>query len=197
MEFKNIATLRNKYYVMRHGQALSNVKDICSCWREKFRNPLTDLGQQKVAESAQNLKASGKKIDFIFNSPLLRTKQTAKIVGKILGVKPKVDKRLREIGFGKFNGKNLYQMWASFKHEADRIDHGADGGESYVAIVKRMTSVVEGLEKKHQGKSILLISHEGPSFLLQGWFKGLSIRETIANSPVGERIHKAEIRELN
>ena len=41
---------------MRHGQALSNVKALCSCWPEKFKNPLTILGQELVRESAEKLK---------------------------------------------------------------------------------------------------------------------------------------------
>lgn len=191
MEFKN------KYYIMRHGQAISNTKSLCSCLPEKFKNPLTKLGEQMAKESAEKFLKEGKKADLIFNSPLLRAKQTAAIAGKIFGVKPKTDKRLREIGFGEFNGKNLEGMWKSFKHEYERINKGADGGETYTEILDRMKSVVEDLEKEYEGKNIMLVSHEGPLFLLQGWATGLSIKETIVEFPLEKRIHKAEIRELN
>lgn len=182
---------------MRHGQAISNVKAICSCWPEKFLNPLTKVGRQMVKESAEKFKNSGVVIDLIFSSPLLRTRQTSAILSKIFKKRPKIDKRLREIGFGKFNGEHLVGMWKSFDYEYERINKGADGGESYQEILDRMWAVVEDLEKKYAGKTIMLVSHEGPSFLLQGKFMGLSIKQTIEEFPLEKRIHKAEIRELN
>ena len=194
---KNVMKFKNKYYIMRHGQAVSNVKALCSCWPEKFHNPLTKVGRQMVKESAMRLKKSGGSMDLIFNSPLLRGVQTAAIVGKIFKVKPKVDKRLREIGFGEFNGKNLEGMWKSFKHEYERVRKGADGGETYTQILARMIDVVKDAEKKYKGKNIMFISHEGPLGLLQGKAMGLSIKGTIDAFPLAKRIHKGEIRKLN
>ena len=182
---------------MRHGQAISNVKALCSCWPEKFYNPLTKLGREMVKTSAGNLKKSGRCIDYIFASPLLRTKQTSLIVGRIFKVKPKTEKRLKEIDFGEYNGKNLEGMWKSFKHEEERIHKGADGGETYTQILDRMLGVVKDLEKKYKGKNIMLISHEGPLFLLHGKIMGLTIKETIGKFSLEKRIHKSEIRELN
>lgn len=189
--------LRNKYYIMRHGQAKSNVEDVCSSWPEKFKNPLTNIGRQMVKESAEKFKTSGKCIDLIFNSPLLRTIQTAGIVGKVFKVKPKIGKRLVEINFGSFNNKNLEAMWKSFKHEDERIDKGADGGETYIEVLDRIMAAVNDIEKKYKGKSIILVSHECPLFLLQGKLMGLSIKETIKEFPLEKRIHKGEIRDLN
>lgn len=187
--------LKNKYYIMRHGQAKSNVKRLCSCWPEKFHNPLTVVGKKTVKESAQKL--LDKNINLIFASPLLRTQQTAEIVGKALKLKHKTDKRLREIGFGKFNNQRLEGMWNAFNKEEERINKGADGGESYKEILNRMLDFLKDIEKKYKGKNILVISHEGPLFLLQGRVMGFSFKETIEKFPLDKRIHKAEIRELN
>jgi len=193
--------LKNKYYIMRHGQAISNVKDLCSCWPEKFKNPLTVFGKEMVRESVEKLKEkldlSGQTIDLIFASDLLRTKETAQIVGKIFEIKPKFDKRLREINFGVFNGKNLIGMWKFFKHEEERIKKAPPKGESYTQIVKRMMAVVKDIEKKYKARNILLVSHEGPLFLLQGKIMGFSLKETIDSVMLDKRIHKAEVRELN
>ena len=56
--------LNNKYYILRHGEAVSNVKDVISCWPEKFYNPLTPKGVAKIKKVAKELK--NKKIDLIF-----------------------------------------------------------------------------------------------------------------------------------
>ena len=61
--------LNNKYYVLRHGEAVSNVKDIVSCWPEKFNNPLTKKGVVKINRAASQLEK--KKIDLIFHSSIL------------------------------------------------------------------------------------------------------------------------------
>lgn len=190
-----IMKLNNKYYIMRHGQALSNVKRLCSCWPEEFNNPLTTIGKKAVKASAGALK--GKNISLIFNSSLKRTKMSAEIVGKILKVKPKPDKRLREIQFGIFNNRGLDIMWHAFKTEEERIDKGADGGESYREILDRMMDFLREIDGIYKGRNILIVSHECPLFLLQGKVMGLSIKETIEQFPTEKRIHKAEIRELN
>ena len=187
--------LRNKYYIIRHGQAISNVRALCSCWPEKFINPLTKKGREIIKESAKKL--SGKKIDLIFTSPLLRTKQTAEIIGKILKVKPKTDKRLREMGFGIFNGGSLERMWKSFKGEQERIKKGPAKGENYSEISNRVAEFLKEIDDKYNEKNILIVSHEGPLFLLQGKVEGLSLKETIKKYPLEKRIHKGEIRELN
>ncbi len=180
---------------MRHGQAISNVKNIVSCWPEKFKNPLTKFGRETIKESAEKLK--DKNISLIFTSPLLRTRQTAEIVGKELKIKPKVDKRLREVGFGIFNGGSAEKMWKSFKGEEERIKKGPPKGESYIQILERMMSFLKDVDKKYESRNILIVSHEGPLFLLQGKIMGLSLKETIKEFPLEKRIHKGEIRELN
>ena len=96
--------LNNSYFLIRHGQALSNVKSVCSCFPETFHNPLTETGVQMVEASVHILK--DKQIDLIFSSDVLRAKQTAGIVGNALNIEPEFDIRLREINFGIFKACN-------------------------------------------------------------------------------------------
>ena len=184
---------------MRHGQAKSNVKATCSCFPEKFKNPLTVFGKEEVRGSAEKLEKklniNGQKIDLIFCSDLLRSEQTAAIVGKIFGIKPKVDKRLREINFGIFNGEHLEKMWKHFKTEKERINKAPAKGETYKEISDRMISFLKEINKKYKDKNILITSHEGPLGLLQSKVEGLSIKKSI-ETPLEKRIHKGEIREL-
>ena len=193
--------LRNKYYIMRHGQAKSNVKRVCSNRPEKFINHLTEFGKEIARESAEKLKekldAKGQTIDLIFCSPLLRARETAKIAGDIFHTKTKTDLRLREMSFGIFNGKHLEAMWRYFENEEDRIKKDPPRGETYDHVLGRMTHFLKDIDKKYKDRNILIISHEGPLGLLQGNTMGLSIKQTINHFPVEKRIHKGEIRELN
>lgn len=122
---------------------------------------------------------------------------SAEIVGKVLKLKVKPDKRLREIQFGEYNNKRLEGMWNAFKSEEERIHKGADGGETYTEILDRMVDFLREVDEKYIGKNILIVSHEGPLFLLQGKAMDLTIKETINKFPPEKRIHKAEIRVLN
>ena len=76
---------------------------------------------------------------------------------------------------------------------------GKDKGKQGLVINvdhKKSTAVVKDIEAKHKKKTIMLVSHEGPLFLLQGNLMGLTIKQTIKKFNLDRRIHKAEIREI-
>ncbi len=179
---------------MRHGEALSNVREVVSSWPEKFKNPLTKKGREMVKKSSEELK--DKNIDFIFASPLLRAKQTAEIVGKTLGIKPKYDKRLKEISFGSFNSGSVERFVRFFKDRIQRIKTGPPKGESYSDVSKRMVSFFKEINNKYKNKNILIVSHQAPLFLLEGYVDGLSLLEIIKNFPQERMLHKGQLRKL-
>lgn len=187
--------LRNHYYIMRHGEALSNVRNVVSCWPEEFNNPLTTKGKKDIKASVETLK--DKSISLIFHSPLKRTRMSAEISEKILKIKIKPDKRLREVQFGIQNNHQIDEMWKSFKNEEERIHKAHDGGETYKEVLDRVLDFLREVDQIYSGRNILIISHEGPLFLLQGKVMGLTILETIKKFPPEIRIHKAEIRQIS
>ena len=76
---------RNSYFLVRHGHSERQVADVMSSWPEKKPFSLTKKGKQEIQATAKKLKKQ--KIDVIVSSDLLRTKQTAEILSKELGVK--------------------------------------------------------------------------------------------------------------
>jgi broad specificity phosphatase PhoE len=186
----------NKYYILRHGEALSNKKEIISCWPEKFHNPLSLRGRKQIKSAARKLKT--KKIDLIFASDLLRTRQTAEIVGKVLEVNPKHDKRLREYKLGIFNGKTIKDFRKFLPLGIKRFKDKPPKGETYADIKKRVCGFLEEIDKKYSGKNILIISHQIPLTLLEESIKGLSPQEFIRKYPSGskKKIKTGELRKL-
>ena len=185
--------LRNKYYIMRHGQAISNVKEIVSCWPERFQNPLTKHGREQVKAAA--LKIKEKSIDLIFCSPILRTKQTAEIVGGKLKIKPRVDKRLVEQNAGIFNGQSLQSLISFFGEKTiKRFTLRPKKGETYIEIERRMVGCLKAIDRKYKGKNILIISHELPLLFLDCAVKGISNKDFYTKR---EKINTAEFKELN
>ena len=226
--------LNNKYYLLRHGEALSNVKNICSSWPETFYNPLTKVGRETIKGIAEKLK--NEKVDLIFYSPVLRTKQTADILGASLHIKPKsdkssttfakqlllekhgisvknninsksilgpkvvLDKRLREIGFGVFNGKPVEQFQGYFKKPSQKIRKSVPGGESYSDVARRVFLFFKHINKKYKGKTIMIVSHQAPLLLLLGKINKLSIKDSIIPLNIvfkEKRVTNGELVEVN
>lgn len=187
--------------MLRHGEAVSNVKEIVSSWPEKFRNPLTNYGKEMIMTVVEILKENhakhGKGIDVIFASDLLRTKQTAQIVAKELHIPLKFDKKLREVGFGIFNNKPVQEMKVYFKTEKDRIKRSFPRGETYRQILQRVYEFLKDIEKKYKGKNILIVSHQGPLWILENRIKGFTLEQGLKRNPEETRINKGELKELN
>src|SRR3989344_3989069 len=148
---------RNEYWVMRHGEAESNMLHVTDSGQGKYH--LTDKGQAQVKKTVEKLKKA--KIDMIIASPILRTKETEKIDQEILGVKDvSFDDRLREINLGVLTGSPSGTYNKDFPTYESRFEAGPAGGESLRDLRARVWDLFQDLEKKYRGKRILLVSHE-------------------------------------
>jgi len=155
----------NSYFVMRHGEAESNVSQIFDSYGS-VDNHLTDVGRRNVVHTAAALRR--KKIDLVIFSPLLRTKETAMIVQKELGLEDSammVDERLRELGAGVFDGKSILE-WKAAVAPHDRFAQKPEGGESYSEVRRRVGELLFEVERRYSGKKILFVTHECPAWLL-------------------------------
>jgi broad specificity phosphatase PhoE len=137
-------------YYIRHGETqwnaegrLQGVQDV----------PLNDLGREQAACAGGILAGlfardgrSEASLDFVA-SPLGRARSTMELVRGSLELPPgdyAVDDRLREIGYGQWEGSTLAQMQASdpelfARRQADKWTVPPPGGESYASVQARMT----------------------------------------------------------
>lgn len=183
----------NTFLIMRHGEALYNTKNTLNA-DSSVNNPLTDNGKETIRSAA--LKLRGKNIDLIVHSPLVRTRETAELLVESLGVSKdilKEDTRLREIAFGEFEGGSVDAYHGFFKKAEDRMTIKPEGGESWSEVKSRITELLYELENEHTGKTILIISHNGPLQMIQAGARGLDISscgESMADNrfdlPTGE-----------
>jgi isoleucyl-tRNA synthetase len=157
---KNKQKPKNNYYVVRHGEANSNVEDIFDC-KDAETNHLTEKGKGQVLDLIKDLK--GLNIDLIVSSPFLRTRETSQIISEMLGVKVITDERLREGDVGIYNGWKIKDYLEKHANGTFlKLDFRPEGGETHQEIQNRMMSAVCEYEKKLQGKNILFVSHGGP-----------------------------------
>ena len=195
--------MKNQYFVLRHGESLKNVKGFESCWPEKTRIPLTKKGKKQIKEAVR--KAKSKKINLIFASDILRAKQTAEIVGRELGIKPKLDKRLREINIGIFNGQSVKEFgkfWnngdflSPLKYYSKRFQISAPKGENYQDVEKRLASFIKETEKKYKEKNIIIVSHQRPLTLLEKVLYGYDLKKFVKIITGNKEIKTGEMRRL-
>lgn len=180
-EIKKRATTKNSYFVMRHGEAQFNLTDIISA-SPLDQNSLTEKGQLEVAASLEKIKEA--RIDLIYSSDLVRTKETVEIIAKELGLSldPSAGQvvfapEIRELNAGVYNGKTWDEYRNSFGSYEDRYETAPDGGETLLDVRDRVVKFLYDLEKKHAGKRILIVSHGDPIFFLQHGINGLSKKE--------------------
>jgi broad specificity phosphatase PhoE len=195
--------LKNQYFILRHGESLRNVEKRASCWPEKIKSPLTEKGIKQIKKAAKTLKK--KKIDLIFSSDLLRTRQTAGIVSKEIGVKVMLDKRLREVNVGILNNKPIDEIgrfWdkerklSPLEYYKKRFTIAPDKGENYVHLEKRMSDFFKEMEKKYKGKNILIVSHQRPLTLLEKAVHGYSLEKFIKIVVGKKEIETGEVCKL-
>jgi len=175
---KRIKRSGNRYLLMRHGEAVSNTKGILNA-RSNVENPLTKVGKEEIIETAQHLKS--KNISLIVYSPLERSKETAMIIAKELSLSARAlveDKRLSEIDFGEFEGQTIERYHAFFKDALERMVKRPERGETWQEVKERTTVVLYELEHKYSGKTILIISHNGPLQMLQAGAVGADAKES-------------------
>ncbi|MDO8435899.1 MAG: histidine phosphatase family protein [bacterium] len=196
--------LKNRYFLLRHGQSFVNLKGLVSCWPEKIYSPLTKRGVEQVKITAKKLK--NKKIDLIFSSDMLRTKQTAQIAAKAVGLKIKFDKRLRDIYMGVFNEKPIKEagkFWAiegkklsALEYYKRRFIINPPKGENYIDVERRMLSFIKDVEKKYQGKNILLVGHKRPFSLLEKIILNLGVKKFVEEIIQEKEMKNGELREI-
>ncbi|MDP2629441.1 MAG: class I tRNA ligase family protein, partial [Candidatus Harrisonbacteria bacterium] len=179
-ELGDLALYKNDYYLMRHTQARHNLEKLIAAGPENSpakTSELTKEGKEVAAELAKKLKKE--KIDFIYASPYKRTKDTARIIAKELGLKVKIDKRLEELETGIFNWKTIPDFHAYFKTPLERFEKAPEGGETLSQLRQRIMDFYKEINGKHQDKRILIVSHGDPLWILEGAMRGLSNEELI------------------
>ncbi len=170
--------MRNKYILLRHGQTIyqTKKKKFLYPWPDFVTN-LTEKGKKQAEAVAKKLK--NKKTVLIYSSDFLRTRQTAEIIAEKLDLKVKLDKRLRDINFGIFQGGKIDEYRKLFINKKLKFFKRPSMGESWRDVRKRTIDFIKDIEKKHKNKTILIVSHGDPIWLLNGFLKGISEKKLL------------------
>ncbi len=194
---KSIKRSGNKYLIMRHGEAVFNTKNTLNS-NVSVDNPLTEKGKENIKIAVKGL--SGK-IDVVIHSPLQRTRETAKLLVKELGLSEEIlkeDARLKEVTFGEFEGKSVDKYHSFYKFTKEQMLKKPHGGESWSEVKNRITEALYKFENEYKDKTILIVSHNGPLQMIQAGSEGFDM-DTCGECITDDRfdLKTGEVRELS
>lgn len=157
--------------LVRHGETDWN-RD--GRWQGHSNTSLNARGREQAEQLADELT---EEIDVVYSSDLARARETAEIVAGRLGLEVRTDPRLRERGFGSWEGLTRSEieerdgdalaLWRTGKGP------GAHDAEPFDAFADRMVSFLEDVLDRHPGEEVLVVAHGGSIRVIHALASGL------------------------
>ena len=151
--------------LMRHGEPVGGRR-----YRGQIDDPLSEKGW------AQMQAAVGELVPWtrIVSSPLLRCRAFAEALADRHGLPLALDERLKEVGFGEWEGKSAAEIeqdapgtLARFK--VDPMRARPAGAEPLADFHARVAAGLEDLLAQHAGQHVLLVGHAGVMRMALAW----------------------------
>lgn len=153
-----------RFFLVRHGETAENARMRYLGTRDE---PLTENGMRQALQVADAL--SQLPISAIISSPMRRAADTAAPIQKACGVVLRLDRRLAEGSFGRWEGLSRAEVLDLGNPDAELLARwesdpscAPPGGESINDVQKRVIRLVEELKEEFAGSSVVLVSHVGP-----------------------------------
>ncbi len=153
-------------YFLRHGETL---------WNREMRiqgstpyTDLTDLGVRLAELTRDGFAAQGIRFDRAYTSPLRRAVHTAEIVVRDQACPLVADTRLREMGFGRYEGSQMGDgLWADENIRAmfqDPVNYRPPAdADTFESVAARLTDFLENELAPLEGscRNVLAVAHGG------------------------------------
>ena len=138
-----------RIYVIRHGETLLNYKGVLQGWLDVSLN---EKGKEEARKTGEGLK--GIIFKKAFSSPLIRAKETTKIILEASGnltTPLRLENRIKEINFGEYEGQVYKKPNGEIDNEdikkffKDPLqgDGATKGGETTYQVMERTQSFIK------------------------------------------------------
>lgn len=147
-------------YLARHGESEANVRRIFSNGTVDL--PLTEVGRRQAQQTAAWL--DGRGIAHVFSAPLLRARQTARIVAEHLGVPLSALHDLDEVRVGTLDGRDDAASWEVHEQVLTRWyagdpDATFPGGETFRQALARFEAALREMARRHPVGAVAAVTH--------------------------------------
>ncbi|MFL9691555.1 histidine phosphatase family protein [Aeromonas veronii] len=147
--------------VIRHGETQANAEGR---YQGALDIGLNKSGQRHIARLADEIAATQAPFDRLLASPLLRTRESAAILSRQLGLPVELVPAFRERDVGLFEGltqveaRTRYpELWA--RNITRRWAEAPPGGETIDEVIARVSQGLTELASTMQGERVLLVAH--------------------------------------
>lgn len=160
-------------YVVTHTEATHHLRSLVGGWRDY---PLTENGRDQAARIAASLhKETGTDEIPIYSSDLQRCSEMADIFTRVFGGSVVLDERLREMRFGRGEGKA--RDWSKKNvnpkpADGNRLDYRIfEGSETRREVGTRVGSIVDEIGDKPGDYAIIITHGFALSFVIMAWMR--------------------------
>lgn len=152
-----------RLYLVRHGETDWNKQGLI---QGSSDIPLNEYGRELARLTAKGLKDI--KFDKVYASPYIRAYETAEILCSHQEITITKDARIKEFGFGSFEGKSIEllskdeafkEFWKCFSNPEEYV--AIEGAESYETLLDRIKSFIDDiiLPSQENTETILVSAH--------------------------------------
>ena len=148
------------FILVRHGQTEWNRVER---FRGRANVPLNDTGFKQAAVTGKRIAAEWTP-SAIYSSPLLRALQTAEVIASYFNLSVQSHPGLIDIDYGKWQGLTPEE---ARRRDPDQMDKWLNhpelaiipDGETLVDLRNRTMQIVKEISSRHDGETIVLVSH--------------------------------------
>jgi ribonuclease H / adenosylcobalamin/alpha-ribazole phosphatase len=128
---------------------------------------LSAAGRDQARHAADSALLRGRPFTEILTSPMVRCQETAHILAAALGVSVTIDRDLREMDFGLWEGMTFDEVQARYAEDLSRWKQSASASptgssETFAAIVDRMRTAAKRFATRYAGASVVAVTHVTP-----------------------------------
>jgi len=161
-------------YFLRHGESIATVEGLFA--GQKNNSPLSELGVEQAKRVANEVKTLN--IDRIITSGLVRARQTASEVAKVIGFdedRIEIDDRITEYDMGAITGTPIRKVTS-----LELVS--SEGAEDPLRFRNRIFSFLR--DYKETTDNILLVSHAGVDRMIQATKLGMKPEQFYSLPPL-------------
>ncbi len=158
--------------LIRHGEPEGGTR-----FRGWKNDPLSAKGWQQMRQAT----AGHTPWDLIITSPLVRCSAFAEELSERTGIPVVKEDRLKEIGFGQWEGRTSDELYAESPEVLNHFwrspaENPPPGGEPMVLFQSRVESAWQDIQIHNEGRHILVVAHGGVNRFIIGKVLGIPIR---------------------
>ena len=178
--------------LIRHGQTEWNA---AGRYQGQVDLPLNALGRQQAEQIVQQL--DGTQLAAIYASDLARARETAEVLARATGLQVQLDRRLREIEQGEWEGMPFTEIQRRYPRELEQrrenpLGFVTPGGESIRQVRQRVLEAAEEICRRHPNDTVAIVSHGVALAILRAHYQHLPIERMWDLVPANGEVTEVE-----